>query len=116
MTEAPWLIPYVDHYTGTTRVLTLVLDASSMIQSRHRPVVSIDGRQYVVVWGQVSFEIPAERNVHVSVHVHGDVIALVASTLLGPGPAVGLRYEVRGLSGVASLVPLPAPPGVEPPR
>jgi hypothetical protein len=109
MTEQPWLIPYVDHYSGATRVLTLDLTSgNSMVVDKHRPIVSIDGRQYVVVWGPVSFEIPAERNVHVSVHLHGNVVGQVASLLLPPGGPVALRYATHYTSGVGSLTPIAA--------
>jgi hypothetical protein len=110
MTEPAWLIPYVDHYSGATRVLTLELTSgNAIVVEKHRPIVSIDGRQYVVVWGPVSFEVPAERNVHVSVHVHGNIVGQAASLLLPPGGPVGLRYATHYTSGIGSLTPLPAP-------
>ncbi len=84
--------PVRRHYDGAKRVLTLELTSgNAMVIDKHRPIVSIDGRQYVVVWGLVSFEIPAERNVHVSVHIHGNVVGQTASVLLPPGGPVGLR-------------------------
>ena len=49
----PWLIPYVEHHTGPRRVLTLQLTSgNSAAVSRHRPIVGIDGRSYLVVWGR----------------------------------------------------------------
>jgi hypothetical protein len=111
MTEQPWLIPYVDYYNGPTRVLTLELTSGNrMVVDKHRPIVSIDGRQYVVVWGPVSFEVPAERNVHVSVHLHGNIVGQAASALLpsGAGPVV-LHYATHYTSGVGSLTPTAAP-------
>ena len=51
------------------------------------PIVGIDGRSYVVYWGPVTFEIPADRNVHISVHCEGDAIVQAASALLPPGEA-----------------------------
>ena len=114
--DQPWLIPYVDYYTGATRVLTLELTSSNgTVVAKHRPIVSIDGRQYVVVWGLVSFEIPADRNVHVSVHVQADIVAQVASLLLPPGGSTALRYETQYLAGVGSLTPI-APPSGDLPR
>lgn len=116
MTLQPWLIPYVEYYTGSTRVLTLELTTGNRtVAERHRPIVSIDGRQYVVVWGPVSFEIPAERNVHVSVHLDGEILNQVGSLLLPPGGPLALRYETNYVRGTASLLPVTAPPG-EPPR
>lgn len=110
--QQPWLIPYVDHYDGQRRVLALNLTSGNgMVVTKYRPIVSIDGRQYVVVWGGVSFEIPAERNVHVSVHLHGDLIAQVASLLLPPGPdPIGFLYETNYVAGVGTLKPMPVSP------
>ena len=101
----PGVIPYVEFHQGARRVLTLNLTTgNSMAASKHRPIVSIDGRQYLVVWGAVPFEVPADRNVHVSVHVEGDYITQVASMLLPPGeqPLV-FRYETHYGSGVGTL-------------
>lgn len=107
MSEAPWLIPYVDHHDGPRRVLTLHLTSGNLMAEKHAPVTAIDGRRYVVPWGPVHFEVPADRNVHVSVHVEADHLTQFASTLLGPGDGpVGLRYETRWGSGVGSLGPL----------
>ena len=110
--QAPWLIPYVDYYQGSVRVLTLHLTTgNTMVASKYRPIVSIDGRQYVVVWGGVSFEIPAERNVHVSVHLHGDIVGQTASILLpAGGNPIAFQYETHYTSGTGSLAPI-APPG-----
>jgi hypothetical protein len=103
--EQPWLIPYVDHHQGTRRVLTLELTTgNSTVASKYRPIVSIDGRQYVVLWGPVHFEIPGDRNVHVSVHLEGDLVSQVASILLGPGESpLAFRYETHYTTGVGSL-------------
>ncbi len=109
--ELPWLIPYVEHHQGTRRVLTLQLTTgNAAVSSKYRPIVSIDGRQYVVVWGPVHFEIPADRNVHVSVHLEGDLVSQVASSLLGPGEEnLAFRYETHYGSGSGSLTPEPVP-------
>jgi hypothetical protein len=108
MTTQPGLIPYVEYHQGARRVLTLQLTTgNATVSSKYRPIVSIDGRQYVVVWGPVSFEVPADRNVHVSVHLEGDLVSQVASMLLPPGEgSLGFRYETHYGSGVGSLTPL----------
>ena len=101
----PGVIPYVEFHTGPRRVLTVNLTSgNAMATSKHRPVVSIDGRQYLVIWGGVSFEIPADRNVHVSVHVEADHITQVASMLLPPGagPKV-FQYATHYSSGIGTL-------------
>ena len=109
MTETlpPGVIPYVEYHPGPRRLLTLELTSgNAVVVSRHRPIVGVDGRQYVVVWGPVTFEIPADRNVHLSVHVEGDYVTQVASTILPPAPAnLALRYETHYTTGVGSLVP-----------
>ena len=105
LASTPGVIPYVEFHTGPRRLLTIDLTTgSSRVQDRHRPVASIDGRQYVVVWGPVSWEIPADRNVHVSVHLEGDIIAQAASVILPPadGRAV-LRYTTDHMSGIGTL-------------
>ncbi|KQY50158.1 MULTISPECIES: hypothetical protein [unclassified Nocardioides] len=101
------VIPYVDFHTGATRLLSLNLTTGNgMVHSKYRPLASIDGRQYVVVWGLVSFEIPADRNVHVSVHLEGDIIGQAASLILPPGDAqVRYTYETHYGSGIGSLTP-----------
>ena len=68
------------------------------------PIASIDGRQYAVVWGTVTFEIPAGRNVHVSVYVEAAFITQAASMLLPPGTdPLRYVYETHYTSGVGSL-------------
>lgn len=101
----PSVVPYVDHHTGQKRLLTLNLTSGNvMLQSwKIPPIVSIDGRQYIVYWGQVTFEIPADRACHVSVHLEADRIAQAASQLLPPGPSLVLTYATHYGSGVASL-------------
>ena len=86
LSTTPGVIPYVEAHDGPRRLLTLDLTTgNSMVRDKYRPIASIDGRQYVVVWGPVSWEIPADRNVHVSVHLEGDYIAQAASLILEPG-------------------------------
>lgn len=101
----PGVIPYVEFHTGTRRLLTIDLTTgNSRVLDKYRPVASIDGRQYIVVWGPVTWEIPADRNVHVSVHLEGDYLAQAASVILPPGePRVALRYATDYMSGIGSL-------------
>lgn len=101
----PGVIPYVEFHTGTRRLLTIDLTTgNSRVLDKYRPVASIDGRQYVVVWGPVTWEIPADRNVHVSVHLEGDYLAQAASVILPPGDGrVALRYATDYMSGIGSL-------------
>ena len=111
MTEQPqWpgVVPYVEYYTGAKRILVLHLTSGNKMLANNPgklpPIASIDGRQYVVYWGTVSFEIPAERACHVSVHVEGNYIQQAATVLLAPGAEqVQLTYATHYTSGVGSL-------------
>ena len=105
LATTPGVIPYVDFHNGLRRLLTVDLTTgNSRVQDKYRPVASIDGRQYVVVWGPVSWEIPADRNVHVSVHLEGDYLAQAASVILPPGDGrTVLRYTTDYMSGIGSL-------------
>lgn len=109
----PNVIPYVDQHDGLRRLLTVDHTSSkNLVKSKYRPITSIDGRQYVVLWGPVSFEIPGDRNVHVSVHLEGEYIAQAASLILPPGDGdVVLVYDTDYMSGIGSLQP-PAQPNV----
>lgn len=98
------VIPYVEHHLGERRVLTLHLTTgNSLLGGKTTPVVSIDGRQYLVYWGSVSFEVPADRAVHVSVHVEVERVGQVASALLPPGGSLAMTYATDFMSGVGSL-------------
>lgn len=105
LATTPGVIAYVEFHDGPRRLLTIDLTTgNSRVLDKYRPIVSIDGRQYVVVWGQVSWEIPADRNVHVSVHLEGDYIAQTASLIQPPGEErVILRYATDYMSGIGSL-------------
>ncbi|GGA67120.1 hypothetical protein GCM10011490_17120 [Pseudoclavibacter endophyticus] len=102
----PGIIPYVEWYTGARRLLTL----DTMPRGAGTPpVVSIDGRQYFTFWGRLTFEIPAERAVHLSVHIEGDRVLGARSALIPPGGHVHYAYELQtfGANGVLTYVPPP---------
>lgn len=96
----PGVIPYVDVHDGPKRYVTFHL-ARSGTTAAMSLVLGVDGRRYMVVEGAVSVEVPADRAVHLSVHLEGDRPAFVSSMLLEPG--TGNRefdYQARGLGGV----------------
>jgi hypothetical protein len=98
----PGVVPYVEAHDGPKRVLTLHLTMPTFT-SKIPPVVGIDGRQYVVVWGSISFEIPADRATHVSVCVHGEYMQQAASALLAPERPAVLTYQTHFVGGQATL-------------
>jgi len=102
----PAVVPYVEWHTGPRRTATFVMPSFGATTP---PVVSVDGRQYLTYWGQVTFEIPADRAVHLSVHLEAEAIRGAASILVPPGDAVWLQYTVQKLGGRGSLA-LVAPP------
>jgi hypothetical protein len=109
LARVPGVIPYVDHHDGPRRLLTVEIPHLGHTVRAYAPIASVDGRQYVVSWGFVSFEIPADRNVHVSVHLHTNsghdhTITPFASIVLSPHPAP-LRL-------VAQFVPSQGPQGM----
>ncbi|MFC4014211.1 hypothetical protein ACFOY2_43785 [Nonomuraea purpurea] len=99
----PNAVPYVDYHIGQKRILTMHLSAGGLITANVPPIVSIDGRQYIVYWGTVPFEIPADRPCHISVHVEGEVVGRAASLLLPPGPSTTRTYTAGGMLGHATL-------------
>lgn len=107
LATTPGVIPYVEWHTGPRRTVTVTLTTGNgMVEQKYRPLVSVDGRQYVVVWGPVTFEVPADRNVHLSVHLEGDIVGQVASVLLPPSEQdLRFRYETHYATGVGSLTP-----------
>ena len=117
MTEQPTqpgVVPYVEWHTGPRRMLTIDLRnqgtfLSAMSLDRIVPTIGIDGRQYVVYWGRVFFEVPADRAVHVAVSLQDGVQA--SSLLVERGEAgegVYLDYLANFSTGRATLV-RPAP-------
>lgn len=103
MSTPAGVIPYVEHHDGPKRILTLALTSNAAIKGTVPPVVGLDGRQYVVYWGTIGFEIPADRACHVSVHVVGEHMGQHASVLLNPGADVSLTYETNWSSGIGTL-------------
>lgn len=100
----PSVIPYVEHHSGSRRTLTLHLTTGNpLVRAKIPPIVGIDGRSYVVYWGPVTFEIPADRNVHVSVHCEGGGIVQAASALLPPGDSLTLTYATDYPTGRGTL-------------
>ena len=85
-------------------MIVLLLNLPNRMVRKIPPVVGIDGRTYVVVWGSVAFEVPADRPVHVSVYLHGEYMVQAASTLLYPQHKGHLTYTPDYMSGIASLV------------
>ncbi|MEV6873754.1 hypothetical protein [Amycolatopsis sp. NPDC051128] len=89
LAKMPGVIPYVDHHDGPRRLLTIEIPHLGHTVRAYAPIASVDGRQYVVSWGSVSFEVPADRNVHVSVHLQTNggrdyTISPFASVVLSP--------------------------------
>ncbi len=111
LARMPGVIPYVDNHDGPRRLLTIQLSLARGV-GIFLPIASIDGRQFVVSWGAVSFEIPADRNVHVSVHLQtnysgsGSTSTPYASIVLGPHPAPAQLITVFTTSGEGRLTPI----------
>ncbi|WP_090591596.1 hypothetical protein [Auraticoccus monumenti] len=91
-------IPYVEVHAGEKRHLLLRFEAP-LSGRAGAYVVGVDGRPYVVTWPAVVFEIPADRPVHVSVHVTGEEAPYAASLLLFPASRPELTYRLVYLSG-----------------
>jgi hypothetical protein len=108
MTTPPGVIPYVDVHDGPKRLVTLTLEGprsplSGFTQEMVMPNVFVDGRQFVVYWGQVTVEAPADRPVHLAVGMQDGVRG--ASVLLDPGAEpLHLHYRVP-VTGAATLGP-----------
>ena len=100
----PGVIPYVEHHLGPKRLVTIGLTAggsplAGYSKSMIKPNLFVDGRQYIVYWGDVTVEVPADRAVHIGVGMQDGIRG--ASVLLppGPGPDV-LDYHVPALGEV----------------
>lgn len=85
----PDVIPYADEMAGRRRQLELTLRRATPLVPVG-PTVSIDGRAYVVSWGSVVFEVPADRPVWVGVSIQGYG---QASFVLAPEMLAQLEYR-----------------------
>ncbi|MFK0245336.1 hypothetical protein ACIQUM_11595 [Amycolatopsis azurea] len=110
LASRPGVIPYVDNHDGPRRLLTVEIRPFGTLARIYVPFVSIDGRQYVVSWGALMFEVPADRNVHVSAHLstnYGDGVSAspYASIVLAPhhGP---VRLDTQFTSTGGSMFPV----------
>lgn len=105
---ADGLIPYVDNHDGPRRRL----DVDTTGASSHRvPQIAIDGRNYVVYYGRVSFEVPADRPVHVAAWVNSGDSGLIysASHLLLPQHAPLLVWRKVGSFSMEGQFLAPGP-------
>ena len=86
------LIPWAGDRTAALRVLTIDLRPTALTRGIS-PAVLLDGRQYVVTWGRVDLEVPADRPVHVTVlALHRRPLA-AASLVLVPDQQSVLEYS-----------------------
>ena len=107
-TPPPGVIPYVDFHDGPRRILTVISEGSRLITSTSRPVVLVDGREYHCVWGPVTFEVPADRNVHIGGYIlGGQTITGMGSFLLEPGNDEQIVFRHRSLSSIGEFHRLP---------
>ena len=100
------VIPYIDHHTGPKRLVTVTMEpvkalVRGVTEKMMQPTLHVDGRPFIVYWGRVTVEAPADRAVHLAVGLQDGMRG--ASVLLeaGTGPA-HLLYQVPG-AGQATL-------------
>lgn len=99
------VIPYVDHHTGPKRLVSVTLDAggaplAGFSKSMIKPNLFVDGRQYIVYWGRVTLEVPADRSVHLGIGMQDG--ARGASMLLPAGvEPIELAYRVPAMGEVS---------------
>lgn len=92
-------IPYSGYHVGPRRTLTVNLRCvSSSPEVVH---VTIDGSTYVLPWGVVNFDVPADRPVSVIVyqmtrHAGSESVSGLARTVLAPGLPTELEYRTTG--------------------
>jgi len=89
-TAAP--IPWAGDRTVPLRVLTLHL-RPTLLTRFVSPAVLVDGRQYLVAWGWVTLEVPADRPVHITVVVLHRRPLGAASLVLEPEQRAVLEYS-----------------------
>ena len=100
----PGVIGYMEFHDGPRRVITVDCQGPGLTTGAYRPIITIDGRSFQVMWGPVAFEIPADRNVHVSGHVMSNSMTGFASLLLDPQPFdEQLVYRIRTMSAMGEL-------------
>ncbi len=86
------VIPYGGQPAASKRVLDLCLKRS-LISKGSSPVVGIDGLSYISSWGRHLFEIPADRPVHLSVHIQRRAQVGTASLVLSPQELATVDYS-----------------------
>lgn len=105
LVSSSYLIPYVDHHQGPRRVLAL--DLSDLPGSADAPVaqVAVDGRWYVVVAGNVEFEVPADQPVQLSMRPVDGSRDQTTSLMVRPEHTARVRYAppAAGLPGALTL-------------
>jgi hypothetical protein len=85
-------IPWAGDRSAPLRLLTLDLRATALTRGVS-PAVVLDGRQYVVDWGRVLLEVPADRAAHLTVlTLHRRPLA-AASTVLTADHEPVLEYS-----------------------
>ena len=90
--EPSALIPWAGERAAPLRVLSVDLRPTTLTRGIS-PAVLLDGRQYVVGWGSVALEVPADRPVHVTVlALHRRPLA-AASLVLMPDQEPVLEYS-----------------------
>jgi len=107
---ASGVIPYIDHHLGPKRLVTVTLEpvkalVRGVTEKMRQPTLHVDGRPFIVYWGQVTVEAPADRAVHIAVGLQDGLRG--ASVLLDPGSEPEhLLYRVPG-TGQATLSRVP---------
>ena len=95
---APGVIPYIDVHHGPRRYITVSIEGprsplAGMTTSQVQPNLFVDGRQFIVYWGQVTVEAPADRAVHLGIGLQDGLRG--ASMLLEPGTEPAhLHYRI----------------------
>jgi hypothetical protein len=97
-TIPPGVIPYIDVHQGPRRLVTISIEGprtplAGMTVGQIQPNLFVDGRQFIVSWGQVTVEVPADRSVHLGIGLQDGLRG--ASLLLEPGAdAAHLHYRL----------------------